>query len=60
MDFKRRSRIGIRSEDEAYVEAIATARIVPHVDGAGIMVVTVEHGAVANIAMNGVAGSCPK
>jgi len=27
-------------------------------DGAGVMVVTMEHGAAANIAMNGVAGSC--
>jgi hypothetical protein len=50
----------MRSEDELYVEAIAGARIVPHVDGLGFMVVTVEHGAVANIAMNSVAGSCPK
>ena len=42
------------------MEAIASARIVPHVDGVGIMVVTVEQGAAANIAMNSVAGSCPK
>ena len=57
---KRRSKIGIRSEDEVYVEAIAGARIVPHVDRVRIMVVTVEHGVAANVAMNSIAGSCPK
>jgi len=43
-----------------YVEAIAGARSVPHVDGLGTMVVTVEHGAAANVAMNSVVGTCPK
>jgi len=44
----------MRSDDEVYVKAIAGARAVPHRDGAGIMVVTVEHCAAANIAMNSV------
>ena len=43
-----------------YVKAIADARVVPHGDGAGIVVVTVEHCAAENIAMNSVHGSCPK
>ena len=50
----------MRVDDEVYVKAIAGARVVRHVDVAGIMVVRVEHCAVANIAMSGVAGSCPK
>ena len=41
-----------------HVEAITGAGIVHDEDGAGVMVVTVEHGAAANIAMKGVAGSC--
>jgi hypothetical protein len=41
-----------------HVEAITGAGIVPDGDGAGVMIVPVEHGAAANIAMNGVAGSC--
>ena len=50
----------MRGDDEVYVKAIAGARVVRRRDGAGIMVVTVEHCAAANIAMNGVDGSCPK
>ena len=50
----------MRSDDEGYVKAISGARVVPHWDGAGIMVVTVEHCAAANIAMNSFNGSCPK
>lgn len=42
----------MRSEDEVYVKAIAGARTVPHRNGAGIMVVTVDHSATAIIAMN--------
>jgi hypothetical protein len=41
-----------------HIEAITGAGIVPDGDGAGVMVVTVEHGAAANIAINGVVGSC--
>jgi len=48
----------MRSDDEVYVKAIAGARVVSHRDGAGIMVVTVEHFAAANIAMNSDDGSC--
>ena len=51
MNSKRKSRIGARSEDEIHVEAIAGAHIVANVDGAGIMVVTVEHCAAPNIAL---------
>jgi hypothetical protein len=40
-----------------HVEAITDAGFVPDGDGAGVMVVTVEHGAAANIAMS-VAESC--
>jgi len=49
----------MRSDDEVYVKAIAGARVVPLTDGTGIMVVTAEHCAAANIAMNS-DGSCPK
>ena len=50
----------MRSNDEVYVKAIAGARVVPHRDGAGVMVVTVGNSAAANVAMNSVDGSCPK
>ena len=50
----------MRVDDEVYVKAIAGARVVRHVDVAGIMVVTVEHCAAANIAMNSVDGTCPE
>jgi hypothetical protein len=50
----------MRSDDEAYVKAIAGARVVPHRDGARTMVVTVEHCVAANIAMNSVDGNCPE
>jgi hypothetical protein len=49
----------MRSNDEVYVKAIA-GRVVPPRDGAGTMVVTVEHCVAANIAMNSVDGSCPE
>ena len=49
----------MRSDDEVYVKAIAGARV-PHRDGAGIMVVTVEHCAAPNIALNSADGSYPK
>ena len=60
MDFKRRSRVEIRSEDEVYGEAIASTSIVPHVDGAGVMGVALEHGAAANIAINPLSECCPQ
>ena len=50
----------MRSDDEVYVKAIAGGRVVPLRDGTGTMVVTLEHCAAANIAMNRLAGSCPK
>ena len=34
-----------------YVQAIASARVVPHLDGAGIMFVAVEQGAAASVAL---------
>jgi len=58
MNFK--TKIKKRGNDEVYVKTIAGARVVPHRDGAGVMVVTVGNSAAANVAMNSVDGSCPK
>jgi hypothetical protein len=57
MTLKPKTKNRHKEKNEVHGEAIAGAGIVPRVDGAGILVVTVEHSAAANIAVNAGTGS---